>query len=80
MSEGKVEASARRDGASLHLKVRDTGAETGMPAQDGHGIGLKNTRERLMYFYHDEFAMRAQPLDEGGFEVAITIPYEPQRR
>jgi signal transduction histidine kinase len=80
VSEGKVEASARRDGASLHLKVRDTGAEIGMPAQDGHGIGLKNTRERLMHFYHDEFAMRAQPLDEGGFEVAITIPYEPQRR
>ena len=49
-------------------------------AQDGHGIGLRNTRERLMHFYHDEFAMKAEPLDEGGFEVAITIPYEPQRR
>jgi Histidine kinase len=80
VSEGTVEASARRDGASLHLKVRDTGAETGMPTQDGHGIGLKNTRERLMHFYDDEFAMKAQPLDEGGFEVAITIPYEPQER
>jgi Histidine kinase len=80
VSEGKVEASARLDGASLHFKVRDTGAEAGIPAQDGHGIGLKNTRERLMHFYNDEFAMRAQPLDEGGFEVAITIPYEPQRR
>jgi LytS/YehU family sensor histidine kinase len=81
VSEGKVEASARRDGANLHLKVRDTGAETGMQQKpDGHGIGLKNTRERLMHFYRDEFAMRAQALDEGGFEVAITIPYEPQRR
>jgi hypothetical protein len=80
VNEGKVEASARRDGASLHLKVRDTGAETGKPAQDGHGIGLRNTRERLMHFYNDEFAMKAQPLDEGGFEVAITIPYEPQGR
>ncbi|WP_158944948.1 sensor histidine kinase [Granulicella sp. S190] len=80
VSEGRVEASARRDGASLHLKVRDTGAEAGILAQDGHGIGLKNTRERLMHFYNNEFAMQAQPLDEGGFEVAITIPYEPQRR
>jgi sensor histidine kinase YesM len=60
--------------------VRDTGAETGTQEQNGHGIGLKNTRERLMHFYRDEFAMRAQPLDEGGFEVAITIPYEPQKR
>jgi Histidine kinase len=80
VSSGKVEASARRDGANLYLKVRDTGAETGAPTQNGHGIGLKNTRERLTHFYQDEFAMKAQPLDEGGFEVAITIPYEPQRR
>jgi hypothetical protein len=80
VSEGKVEASARLDGASLHLKIRDTGAEAGISGQNGHGIGLKNTRERLMHFYNNEFAMRAQPLDEGGFEVAITIPYEPQRR
>ncbi|RXH57858.1 two-component sensor histidine kinase [Granulicella sibirica] len=80
VSEGKVEASARREGGNLHLRVRDTGTEAGIPAQNGHGIGLKNTRERLVHFYRDEFAMKAQPLDEGGFEVAIIIPYEPQRR
>ncbi|MBB5057970.1 hypothetical protein HDF16_002676 [Granulicella aggregans] len=80
VSAGKVEASARRDGANLLLKVRDTGADAGTPAQNGHGIGLKNTRERLMHFYRDEFAMKALPLAEGGFEVAITIPYEPQAR
>lgn len=80
VSEGRVEASARRDGANLYLKVRDFGAETGTPAQNGHGIGLKNTRERLVHFYRDEFAMKAQSLADGGFEVAITIPYEPQRR
>jgi signal transduction histidine kinase len=78
VSDGVVEASARRDGGSLHLKVRDTGAEDGAPAQEGHGIGLKNTRERLLHFYQNEFAMRAEPLEDGGFEVAITIPYEPQ--
>jgi LytS/YehU family sensor histidine kinase len=80
VNEGKVEASARREGANLHLKVRDTGAEAGTPAQNGHGIGLENTRERLMHFYRDEFTMNALPLTEGGFEVAITIPYEPQKR
>jgi hypothetical protein len=80
VNEGRVEASARREGANLHLKVRDTGMETGMPAQNGHGIGLKNTRERLVHFYQNDFAMMARPLTEGGFEVAITIPYEPQRR
>jgi hypothetical protein len=78
VSEGVVEASARRDGGSLHLMVRDTGAEDGAQKQEGHGIGLKNTRERLLHFYQNKFAMRAQPLEDGGFEVAITIPYEPQ--
>jgi sensor histidine kinase YesM len=46
--------------------------------QNGHGIGLSNTRERLDHFYHDGYKMQAQPLSTGGFEVAITIPYECQ--
>jgi len=75
-NEGLVEASARRDGDSLLLRVRDTGPGLSSSLQNGHGIGLKNTRERLVHFYQDEFAMQAQPLDSGGFEVAITIPYE----
>jgi sensor histidine kinase YesM len=75
-NEGLVEASARREGASLHLCVRDSGSSLGTHSQNGHGIGLKNTRERLTHFYRDEYAMQAQPLDTGGFEVAIRIPYE----
>jgi signal transduction histidine kinase len=76
-NDGLVEASARRDGSLLHLRVRDSGRgfNNGRP-QNGHGIGLKNTRERLAHFYQNEFAMKAQPLATGGFEVAITIPYE----
>jgi signal transduction histidine kinase len=73
-NDGRIEASARREGASLHLRVRDSGP--GKHAPNGHGIGLKNTRERLAHFYQDEYAMQAQPLDTGGFEVAIRIPYE----
>jgi LytS/YehU family sensor histidine kinase len=75
-NDGWIEASARRDGHSLHLRVRDTGPGMSKPQQNGHGIGLKNTRERLTHFYQDAFAMRAQSLETGGFEVAITIPYE----
>jgi hypothetical protein len=74
--EGRIEASARREGTTLHLRVRDTGRALNGHAQNGHGIGLKNTRERLTHFYQEKFAMRAQPLDAGGFEVAIAIPYE----
>ncbi len=74
--DGVVEASARREGQSLHLRVRDTGRSTNRPLQNGHGIGLKNTRERLSHFYRGDYSMQANPLDTGGFEVAITIPYE----
>lgn len=92
-NEGVVTASARREGPVLHLRVRDTGSnscgsrgteidprkvmESTRSTHHGHGIGLRNTRERLLHFYQDAFQMRAEPLAEGGFEVAISIPYEP---
>ena len=75
-SEGLVQASARRDGSMLLLRVCDSGAGLRSPQQNGHGIGLKNTRERLAHFYRDGYSMKAQPLESGGFEVAISIPYE----
>jgi len=75
-NEGLVQASARREGANLLLQVRDSGRGLEDRTQNGHGIGLRNTRERLAHFYPDGYAMQAQPLDTGGFEVAIAIPYE----
>jgi hypothetical protein len=75
-SEGLVEASAIREGNELHMRVRDTGPGPVYTRQRGHGIGLSNTRERLDHFYQDGYKMRAHPLSTGGFEVAITIPYE----
>ncbi|MDQ1453796.1 MAG: hypothetical protein QOJ51_7221 [Acidobacteriaceae bacterium] len=75
-SEGLVEASARRDGHLLRLEVRDSGWGMNGHSKSGNGIGLKNTRERLAHFYQDAYDMSALPLERGGFEVAITIPYE----
>ena len=75
-NEGLVEASARRDGSMLHLRIRDSGPGLSAHPQNGHGIGLRNIRERLTHFYQGEYMMRAQPVDTGGFEVAIAIPYE----
>jgi sensor histidine kinase YesM len=75
-SDGLVEASARRDGNLLRLEVRDSGSGlTGQP-KPGNGIGLKNTRERLAHFYEDGYIMKTGPLERGGYEVAIAIPYE----
>lgn len=75
-NEGVVEASARRVGQELHLRVRDTGRSFSTHRQNGHGIGLRNTRERLTHFYKDAYNMKAHPMETGGFEVAIAIPYE----
>ena len=75
-NDGVLEASAVRDGSSLRLLVRDTGRGAGKALPSGSGIGLRNTRERLAHFYRNNFLMKAAPLATGGFEVAITIPYE----
>jgi hypothetical protein len=73
---GVVEASARRVGNLLRLEVRDSGSRFNGNSKPGTGIGLKNTRDRLAHFYQEAYDMVAQPLEKGGFEVAITIPYE----
>ncbi len=74
--DGVLEASAERSGEHLHLYVRDNGPGVVTPPRPGHGIGLKNTRDRLAHFYRDDYDMSAQPLAAGGFEVFISIPYE----
>ncbi len=73
---GVIQASAQRLGDLLRLEVRDTGSRSSTLAKPGNGIGLKNTRERLAHFYQGAYNMVAGPLKAGGFEVAITIPYE----
>ena len=75
-SEGLVETCAQRAGEHLHLYVRDNGPGVHTPSKKGHGIGLKNTRDRLSHFYRDDYDMSARPLEGGGFEVFISIPYE----
>jgi len=73
---GLVETLATCDGASLKVRVRDSGSHSNGHSTNGHGIGLRNTRERLAHFYHNDYAMQTQSLEAGGFEVAIRIPYE----
>jgi signal transduction histidine kinase len=73
--EGTVVAQARRHGDRLRITVRDSGPGLSS-APSGNGIGLKNTRERLAYFYPERHLLHAGPLQSGGFEVALDVPYE----
>jgi LytS/YehU family sensor histidine kinase len=74
-SGGTVLAAARRDGDRLRITVRDSGSGGGS-TPSGTGIGLRNTRERLAWFYPERHLLEAGPLRSGGFEVVIDVPYE----
>jgi len=73
---GMIETTAKRIGDDLWLQVRDNGLGEDSPQSTGHGIGLRNTQERLAYFYPGTHTLTAGPLSSGGFEVTIQIPYE----
>lgn len=74
--EGIIHASVERRGEMLHLKVRDNGPGIHSQSQKGHGIGLRNTEDRLAHFYPKNYAFESGQGATGGFEVFIAIPYE----
>jgi signal transduction histidine kinase len=74
--EGLIQTSIERAGGLLHLRVRDNGPGINGQSKPGHGIGLKNTADRLSHFYRERYDLRVSEPLAGGFEVSITIPYE----
>jgi two-component system LytT family sensor kinase len=74
---GLVEISARREGETLCVEVRDNGgglAEAG-PEPSARGVGITTTRARLEQLYGSghRFEMRNGP--EGGAWVKVVIPF-----
>jgi signal transduction histidine kinase len=74
--EGTIQTSIHRDGDKLQFTVRDNGPGLKVQSIPGHGIGLKNTKQRLSHFYQNDYRFVATEPESGGFEVSITIPYE----
>lgn len=71
---GRIIVTARHTGARLFLTVDDDGP--GLSAKtEGNGIGLANTRERLVHLYgaDHEFTLEESPLR--GLRVRIDLPY-----
>jgi signal transduction histidine kinase len=75
---GCIETSAKRVGGRVQLRVCDNGPGLNRRSDPGFGIGLSNTRERLVHFYQDNYELRAGQPETGGFEVLITLPFEPK--
>jgi hypothetical protein len=75
-NSGCIQTSVTRVGERLQLLVSDNGPGLNSGSQPGFGVGLSNTKERLTHFYRDDYEFRSAPRASGGFEVAISIPYE----
>ena len=78
---GHVVVRARRKGNRLRLEVLDDGP--GLPEghrQSREGVGLANTRARLVQLYGEEhrFELRNGPI--AGLHVYMEIPFERKRR
>ena len=76
-SGGLVETDVKRVGNMLWMQVRDNGCGlSGSSGTKGHGIGIRNTRERLAYFYPGAHEFHVSASADGGYQVTIQIPYE----
>jgi two-component system LytT family sensor kinase len=67
---------ARGEAGRLHLSVEDDGAAE-VPSADsasGHGVGLRNVRDRLAARFDGAAECRYGPRPDGGFRVDLILP------
>ncbi|HSK71343.1 MAG TPA: histidine kinase [Pyrinomonadaceae bacterium] len=74
---GTIEIRAEREGQTLRLSVRDSGAGIGNKelAKIKKGIGLANTQARLKQMYDGNHTFQINSEEGNGFSVNITIPF-----
>lgn len=70
---GELKVSASRDGALLTLSVRNDGPL--LPEHVQEGVGLSNTRQRLLALYGNAQALTLQNHAATGVLATITLPY-----
>ena len=75
-----ISVSAQLVGQRLRIVVSDTGPGLQQVVQPEHslstGVGMANTRERLMQAYGEDQRFESYGRAGGGFEVLIEIPYQ----
>jgi len=76
-SAGLVAVGARQVDGRLRLVVRDDGPGIGEGHTARPGVGLSNTRARLMRLYGDDFDLVVHNRSEGGVEAVVDLPFRP---
>jgi sensor histidine kinase YesM len=77
-SGGRIEIRAHRSNGSLVLQVQDNGPGLSYEQflrRQGTGIGLANTRKRLICMYGSSSSMKLERCAPGGTLATIVIPY-----
>ena len=64
---------AARDGDRLLIEIGDDGA--GARSGFREGVGLGNTRARLVHLYPGAHSLRIENGPGGGFQVAMEVPF-----
>jgi hypothetical protein len=71
--QGRISISARVRDDRLVLAVRDSGSSDAAPGEPGSGIGLANTRQRLVALYGTDAELRLHPAADG-FTAEVRLP------
>ena len=75
---GTLKISARVQRSVLVIQLSDTGPGLGNGKSDhkSSGVGLKNTRERLLQLYGEAQAFTLAPNEPSGLIITINLPFE----
>ena len=72
---GRIEISARREGDTLALEVRDNGGGLNGNGSSPRGVGISTTRARLEQLYGPDHRFEIADAPEGGVRVRVTLPF-----
>lgn len=76
LSGGNITVTARPNGSTLAIRVRDNGLglTSGWTFDRNAGVGLTNVASRLDYVYGQRDLMKVESLTSGGVEVRLDLP------
>jgi hypothetical protein len=73
---GSIEVRGRREGGVTELVVRDTGGPPRASGQDiSYGVGISNTRERLLRLYGPAAAFELSHTGAGATTAVVKLPF-----